>query len=258
MKLFFFNTKGFTLLETLVATLILSFVIIGPLAAIVNSSSYARKAKDTMAATYLAEGTIELLQNQYDSIYVYCRKQPDTPMCAPLATVPNESSANIAWRIFKDRFTATSSQPSCFADNPDGCAFDSLSMIGDITVVPTRYVASSPECASIVDVAIPVVSTTSPVNTQVGGLTQISTTTVMRHAYRCSGVTANIPVNATSSAKTFKRRVSLERIAAPFEAGLPVEQQYNDDIRIVSNVEFKAFGNSTSSVKITRFMHAHQ
>jgi type II secretory pathway pseudopilin PulG len=252
--------KGFTLLETLTSIGIIALVIIGPLAAIINSSSYARKTKDTMTATYLAEGNIELLQNQYDSLYVYCRKKPDDAMCTPLVTMPNETSSQVAWRLFKERFTATSSQPSCYlADNPDGCAFDSLNMIGNATTVPVRYVASSPLCSSMVDVAIPVVID-AIVSGNANGTSPQVTKTITRHSYRCSGVSSHIPVNATSSAKSFKRSITLERIANPAEAitnSNPAEQ-YNDDIRIVSKVEFKTFRGSTSSISVTRFMHARQ
>jgi prepilin-type N-terminal cleavage/methylation domain-containing protein len=255
MNTFSSHSKGFTLLETIVSVAILSFVIIGPLSAIVNSSSYARKTKDTMTATYLAEGTVELLQNQYDSIYVFCRKQPDDSMCKPLALTPNESTSQIAWRVFKVRFAATDGQPSCF--NPVGCSFDSLDLLGSVTSTPTRYIANSPECSSLVDVAIPVTVSPSS-NTQVGGIGTTATISTVRHAYRCNGVASHIPINSSTSTKTFKRSVVMEILPVSFESVLPSIQQYNDDIRVVSKVEFKTFRNATTSVMITRFMHAHQ
>jgi type II secretory pathway pseudopilin PulG len=257
--------KGFTLLETITATAILAFVIIGPLATIVNSSSYARKTKDTMTAMYLAEGTVEMLQNRYDSIYVLCRKLPDDPACAPL--VPNESSAQIAWRLFKTQLTAETGATSCFVSDPNpvnsnplGCSFDSLDMTGTPTSTPTRYVAGSPECSALVDVAVPISDSISPGNTQAGGIGGLTTNNSVRHIYRCSGVGGRVPTNAVVSAKSFNRSITLEQIPVNFEASalVPFLQQYNDDIRIVSKVEFKTFRNATTSVMITRFMHAHQ
>lgn len=254
--------KGFTLLETITATAILAFVIIGPLATIVNSSSYARKTKDTMTAMYLAEGTVEMLQNRYDSIYVLCRKLPDDPACAPL--VPNESSAQIAWRLFKTQLASVSGQTSCFINdttgtpNPLGCSFDSLDMTGTPTSTPTRYVAGSPECSALVDVAIPISDSTSPGNTQAGGIGGLTTKNSVRHMYRCNGVDGRIPVGASTSTKSFNRSVTLEQIPTSFETNPDILQHYNDDIRIVSKVEFKTFRNATTSVMITRFMHAHQ
>ena len=170
MKIISSYRKGFTLLETMAATAILAVVIIGPLATIVNSSSYARKTKDTMTAMYLAEGNVEMLQNRYDSIYVLCRKLPDDPACLP--SVPNETSAQIAWRIFKTQLASVSGQTSCFANdttapNPLGCSFDSLDMIGAPTSTPTRYMAGSPECSELVDVAVPITDSVSSGNTQV-------------------------------------------------------------------------------------------
>jgi prepilin-type N-terminal cleavage/methylation domain-containing protein len=255
--------KGFTLLETMAATAILAFVIIGPLATIVNSSSYARKTKDTMTAMYLAEGNVEMLQNRYDSIYVLCRKLPDDPACMPLLGT-NETSAQIAWRLFKTQLASVSGQTSCFINdttgtpNPLGCSFDSLDMTGTPTSTPTRYVAGSPECSALVDVAVPISDSASPGNTQAGGVGSLTTNNSVRHIYRCSGVGGRVPTNAVVSAKSFNRSVTLEQIPTSFETNPDILQHYNDDIRIVSKVEFRTFRNSTTSVMITRFMHAHQ
>jgi prepilin-type N-terminal cleavage/methylation domain-containing protein len=250
------TTKGFTLLETLASIAIISFVVIGPLAAIVNSSSYARKTKDTMTATYLAEEAVELLQNQYDSMFVYCRKQPDSPTCF---TATGESPSQVAWRLFKERLTATSSQPSCYSvDNPNGCAFDTLNMTGDITAVPTRYDASSPECASIVEVTTPIKVMVPP-----GGATgnvALVEKVVNRHTYMCQGLVDSnrVPVGASTSTKTFKRTVSVEQLPTPSEIGLPIADQRHDDLRIVTKVDFRTLYGSTGSISITRFMHARQ
>ena len=68
--------KAFTLLETLTSIAILSFVIVGPLTVIMGSSSYARQTKDVMVATYLAEESEKILQNQYETLYIDCKNQP--------------------------------------------------------------------------------------------------------------------------------------------------------------------------------------
>lgn len=249
--------KGFTLLETLASVAIISFVIIGPLAAIVNSSSYARKTKDTMTATYLAEESIELLQNQYDSLFVYCRKNPDL---APCISVTGESPSQVAWRVFKTRLSAVDSQPSCYvADNPDGCAFDTLNMTGDVTLTPTRYIASSPDCSALVEVTTPVTVLVTPggANQTGGGPVE---RVINRHTYMCKGVndTARFPAGSATSTKAFTRKITIERLAAPFEAALLPDEQYHDDLRVVTKVDFRTMYGSTGSISITRFMHARQ
>lgn len=234
--------QAFTLLETLVSIAILSFVIIGPLAVIMNSSVYARKTKDTMIATYLAEESTELLQNQYDSLYVFCQGDPGS--CLLPDSYPNESPSQATWRIFKERLSATSSQPSCYlADNSAGCSFDFLNMIGDITTVPERYVATDTSCSSLQDV--------SSMVTQDGSQ-------VAKHMYVCKGVPAHIPPGASFGLKEYHRSITVERIPATFESSLPPEQQYYDDLRIVTRVTFKSIYGATSSVSVTRFMHARQ
>lgn len=242
MYIFYKKTKGFTLLETLVSIGILAMVIVGPLAVIINSSSYARKTKDTMVATHLAEEAMELLQNQYDSLYVFCQDQPDT--CLASSPFPDETAAQATWRIFKDRLSATSSQPSCYVtDNPNGCSFDFLNMVKDISLVPERFVATGAECSSL---------------TEASSLVDQGGTSVNKHMYVCKGVPAHIPPGATLSAKNFTRKVTIERLPAAFESGLPSDEQYYDDLRVVTNVWYKSLYGATSTVEIARFMHARQ
>jgi prepilin-type N-terminal cleavage/methylation domain-containing protein len=181
------KAKGFTLLETLVSVGILALVIVGPLAAIMNSSSYARQTKDAMVATYLAEEAIELLQNQYDSLYVYCKKNSGVDPCN---TTGSETAGQTAWRVFKERLNAGGGQPSCFLSghvsdpsviaNPDGCSYDFEHLIGDITVNPTRYVSSDDECLYLVGA-----STTIPIYVRHGETYQL--VDVIKHRYVCNG-----------------------------------------------------------------------
>lgn len=242
MSTFNIQTKGFTLLETLASIGILALVIIGPLAVIVNSSSYARKTKDTIIATHLAEEAMELIQNQYDSLYIYCQEESNT--CLYTDVYPNESAAQATWRIFKERFTATSSQPSCYVDdNPNGCAFDFFNIKGDVTLVPERYVATASECSSLGEVTSSVTQGGVPVD---------------RHMYVCKGVPAHIPPSATVSAKNFRRSITIERLPAAFESALPEDEQYYDDLRVIARVSYQTLNGASSTIAITRFMHARQ
>jgi len=266
--------KGFTLVETLASISILAIVVIGPLSAIVSSSGYARLAKDTMTATYLAEGAVELLQNQYDSMYVYCRKNLTATdvggLCEPQtigATEVLETTGETSWRLFKNRLTASSENPSCYtssqgtdgtyATNAAGCAFDSLSLLASSTEKLVRYAGDSNYCKELVPVATTTKRTVfikgsgGQEDFEVGGFVYATSTT-----YVCNGRSlTNIGTKVLSNAKPFKRTVSIEQVST-FEAGASSSAQYSDDLRLTSNVEFKSYNGSTKNIKIVRFMHA--
>ncbi len=234
--------QGFTLLETLTSIAILSLVIIGPLSSIINSSSYARQTKDTMIATYLAEESLELLQNQYDSLYVFCSAQAADPFCAPAFV--GETPGQIAWRLFKARFGAAGGQPSCFLkrdddtdDNLDGCSFDFIHMLSAPTsTTPVRYVSTNSACKQIV------------------GIATVLAAGVTRHSYVCSGVPAH--VTGTKNEKMFARSVTIEWLRT-FEVG-GMSSHYNDDLRITVKVQYRGVNGIVSSVKIIRYMHSQQ
>jgi prepilin-type N-terminal cleavage/methylation domain-containing protein len=217
--------KGFTLLETLVSIGILALVIAGPLAAIINSSSYARQTKDTMIATYLAEEAVELLQNQYDSLSVFCKNQPADALCTPSGT---ETPGQIAWRVFKARIGPIAAAQSCYS--PSSCSYDYIDMLGDVAASPfVRYSSSGSSCPALVN----------------------ASTTDSLHNYVCQGVPSHImgPVEA----KAFTRSISIEDVLAPFD---PVGGEYNDDLRVTVDVQFKGVNQFMHSVKIISFMHA--
>lgn len=233
-----YNNKGFTLLETLVSIGILALVIVGPLAVIINSSSYARQTKDTMVATYLAEEAVELLQNQYDSIYVFCKKQPSDVLCA---TASGDTPGQKAWWLFKTRLSAAGGQ-SCFlkhedgsTDNISGCSYDFINMLGDITVSPVRYIATADECKSIVMVA----TTTS------AGIHQ---------TYVCKGLPSHYFGGAVAT-KDFTRSVTVEWLKT-FETDPSMFNHYNDDLRIVVRVVYRGFNGYPYTVGITQYMHS--
>lgn len=227
--------KAFTLLETLTSIAILSFVIIGPLSVIMGSSSYARQTKDVMIATYLAEESVELLQNQYDTLYIYCKNQPADPFCA---TSTGEVGGQIPWRLFKERLGAIDGYPSCYSNsNPDGCSFDYLDMAGGATTTPPRYSVNDVECPFLVGVTTPIV----------GGDGETL------YTYACAGVPAHI--TGSVSVMNFVRSVSVEQIPT-FESSLPEDEQYNDDLRVTAQIKFKGVNGVTQTQKIVRFFHA--
>lgn len=229
MILFSKKIKAFTLLETLTSIAILAVVIVGPLSVIINSSAYARQTKDTIIATYLAEESVELLQNQYDSLYIYCNKQLGI---GPCTTSTGENGSQIAWRVFKERLAVA---PSCFS--PSSCSFDYINMAGDITITPLHYsptdTSSGAACAWLVE----------------------ASTTAELHTYLCKGVPAHIGTSYPMSNKQYVRAVSVEDIPVSFENTGPSNNWYNDDLRITAEIGFKGI-YATSSVKITKFMHA--
>lgn len=241
MKKQFLFLKGLTLLETLVSITIISLVIIGPLAYITASSSYARQSKNVITATYLAEEAIELLQNYYDSLYLFCRGQSGLNPCIP-ATFSAESDAQMAWRLFKERLSADGSYPSCFSkkgsivDNELGCSFDYIDMINQpvdqpLTSTSSRYLPNAQECPYIMLTA----SSTFP-------------------SYVCSGIPSRTEGKKTTT--FFKRVITLEQMPT-FENpdNIPWNYQDHDDVRINVEVFYRATNGATRSVKITRFIH---
>lgn len=152
----FKKIKAFTLLETMVATSLLVVAIIGPVSVMLSSVTYANLSKENLTAKYLAEEAIELLQNRVDTLYVFCLKNSDEPICIPSA---GETYPQVSWRIFKDGLGTTTGMTSCInltnISNPDGCTFDYEGMLKSATMTPTLYSG---------DVASPIVliATTTP------------------------------------------------------------------------------------------------
>ncbi len=231
------STPAFTLLETLASVTILVFVVIGPLSTILNSSAYARQSKDVMVASYLADEATELLQNQYDSIYIYCKNNPADVMCTP-GTTPTgqtESNGQLSWKLFKARFAGVdSSHVSCMY--PSTCAYDYTDMTAAVTQTPERYSTYGTDCPYLVSV-----KTTTPVP----GASNGATTDV--YTYACAGQPTHTV--GTVGATRFTRSVSMESVPT-FDA------TYNDDIRIITQVQFKGLNGLTKSVKVIRFFHA--
>ncbi len=264
MKNFDTKIRGFTLLETLASIAILSLVIIGPLSVTISSSSYARTTKDTIVATYLAEEAVELLQNQYDSLYVYCRKNASSTevggLCVP--NVLETTTGQTSWRLFKDRLSGLGGQPTCYlpkngagtgsypnnaVGNSAGCAFDYIDMQASSTEPLVRNIASSNSCKYLISVAS---STMRSMNILLVSTLTTSTST----SYVCGGISAHIPALSVVGLKQYTRSVTVDQLST-FET-VPASDQYNDDLRITSSVQFKGINGITHTTKIVRFMHA--
>lgn len=234
------NKRGFTLLETLTSVAILTLTIIGPLTVIMGSSTYARQTKDVMGATYLAEEAVEMIQNRYDSIYVFCNSNPDDEYCEPLNV--DETPGEIAWRQFKNQLTALDGNPSCYEiDNVDGCSFDFIDMLEGVTTTPTRYDADDAACLYLVGMTDerPGIEDQEP--------TQVTT-------YVCKGVQEHLAGQA--SGVQYTRKVYLEKLPAVFEGILPEDEQYNGDVRIKVEVLFRGANGVQKTLSIIRFLHA--
>jgi hypothetical protein len=159
-------------------------------------------------------------------LYVLCAKQPGV---SPCTTVASESSGQIAWRVFKERFSSLSGQPSCFLDeNADGCSFDHIDMQADITTNPVRYDASANACSQII------------AKKQSGVVT-----------YVCMGIPSRL--SGGTLGFSYKRSVYLEKLPT-FEA-TAFEEQDNDDVRVTADVTYKAVNGSARSIKIVRYIH---
>jgi type II secretory pathway pseudopilin PulG len=218
-----FNTsrsvRAFTLVETLVATFIITIVILGPLTVAVNSSTYAKQTRSVMIATYLAEESIELLRHQQDSIYLRCSQSSGTACSISLGENPRQA----AWRIFKERLGANSQGDSCFSvENPAGCSYDFINLIGGEDSSFAKYASTRSECSTL--------SITSAA------------------LYVCAGVHGS---GATPT--IFARSVGV--VSVPTFIG--TDQQYNDDLRITTTVSFTKPNGYIRQIKVVDFIHAH-
>lgn len=213
------EVKGFTLIETLVSTFIITMVILGPLTLASRASAYARITKDTLIATYLAQESIELIRHQQDSVYIRCVQEAGTT-CLPTST---ESIPDAAWRTFRNRFNSVSGV-SCFAvENPNGCSYDFIDMTTNEDTTPTKYDSTLAFCNTL--------------------SLQAST-----NLYVCSGRASGAGYSLTK----FSRSISITSI--PTLSG--AEQNYNDDLRVTVTVSFRRSNGYLNQVKVVDFLHA--
>lgn len=213
------STRGFTLIETLVSTFIITMVILGPLTLASRAASYARITKDTLIATYLAQESIELLRHQQDSIYIRCVQEAGGT-CVPSTT---ESIPDAAWRIFRNRLNSTSGT-SCFSnENPAGCSYDFIDMTANEDATPTKYVSTDAFCNTL----------------------SIQNST---NLYVCTGRGSGAGYTLTK----FNRSISI--VSIPTLGGS--EQNYNDDLRVTVTVSFRRADGFVNQLKVTDFLHA--
>lgn len=215
------TVRAFTLVETLVSTLIISLVILGPLTVASDASSYARLTKDTLIATYLAQESIELLRHQQDSVYIRCI-QATASVCTPTGT---ETVQEAAWRVFKARLASTPQGTSCFdTDNASGCSYDFIDMATNEDTNPTKYISTQSSCNYL----------------------SLETTI---NLYVCSGVRGT---GGGYLVTNFSRSVSITSI--PTFTG--ADQTYNDDLRVTVTVTFKKANGYLHQIKVVDFLHA--
>lgn len=212
--------RAFTLVETLVSTMIISLVILGPLTVAINASTYARQTKDIMVGTYLAEESAELLHHLQDSVYLKCVADSSSTNTVCQAQADSngiyETPKETAWRVFENYLT---SGVSCFGAS--GCSYDFINMTADEDTVPTKYLPTDNLCSSL--------SITS------------------NFLYVCTGAHG-----AGATLTSFKRSVFLESI--PTYSGN--DSVYNDDIRVTVYVTFRRQNGYTRTIKLTDFLHA--
>ncbi len=214
------SVKAFTLVETLVSTMIISLVILGPLTVAINASTYARQTKDIMVATYLAQEATELLHHLQDSIYLKCvaDNTSSNTVCQAQANsdgvyeIPRET----AWRVFKSQLTTG---VSCFT--APGCTYDFIDFTANENVAPTKYLVSNIACSTL--------SITS------------------NYLYVCSGAHG-----AGGTNTSFSRNVFIESLQT-FSGN---DALYNDDLRITVTVSFRRQNGYTRTVKLVDFLHA--
>jgi prepilin-type N-terminal cleavage/methylation domain-containing protein len=217
------SPRGFTLVETLVSTMIITLVVLGPLTVASNASTYARLTKDTLIATYLAQEAIELLRYQQDSVYIRCI-QGTSSECT---VTGNEATKDAAWRLFRARLGSNSQGASCFdVNNASGCSYDFIDMTANPDFAPTKYISSQSSCSTL----------------------SLETAT---NLYVCSGV------HGTGSGyglTRFSRSVSITSVPT-FGDGTS-EEEYNDDLRVTVTITFKRPNGYLQQVKVVDFLHA--
>lgn len=212
------SVRAFTLIETLVSIMIISFVILGPLSVAMKASAYARQTKDTIIATYLSQEALELLHHQQDSIFLRCLDQASTTLCPML---DGETPSMAAWRIFQSRLGTNAQGTSCYdTDSNSPCSYDFINMTTNEDSSPSKYPFSSNSCATL---------SVSP-----------------QHLYLCTGVHGATGYTLTP----FTRSVSVKTLPT-FDAN------YNNDLRVTVTVSFKRLTGYVRQIKIVDFFHAH-
>jgi len=120
------NNKGFTLVETMFAVMILTFVIVGMMTVVASSLFSARYAKDEITANYLLQEVVDYIRNDRDTTVFL-----------------QSGDVSTAWNTFANRYTANCSNQAT------GCYFDVLNAINASPVTPTVCSSSSEGCPNL-------------------------------------------------------------------------------------------------------------
>lgn len=241
------ESKAFTLIETMVAIVIIVMAVMGPLSVAVASSGYVRDTKDHTIATYLAQEGIDLLRYRKANIVINCVVNNDTPSCpgdilpVPLTatTTPRESS----WRVFKAQMGTTtyngfSNNSYCFSQT--GCAYD----INDILYTtpgnqakPNLHDIGSGDCAYLYR------------NDTGDG------TGDQDFLYRCFKAGETDGWTKTG----FSRKITLQDIATSTGNATTDSyvRTYEDDIRVISEVTYIRHNGLTKTIKIVDYIHSN-
>lgn len=248
MKINFSKTKttvkAFTLIETLLATFIISMVVLGPLTVSITASSYARDTKGAIIANYLAHEGLELVRYKRDSAMVECLN--GAASCTLLSFNPPETIQQGAWRLFKERMGLNgweNGYPPCFVgqSTTEGCALDIYGTISTGGDVGERYLGESgDECSSLyID------------DRKDKGNTAVSTgMDVTDWIYVCKN--NGTPYNYSSSG--YKRVIKLTSVTLP--SWNDYQKMYEDDIRVESIVTYRKNMGVTKTVKVIDYLHA--
>lgn len=244
------SVRAFTLLEVLASFTIVTMVILGPLSFSVNSASYSRQSKDVLTSEYLAQEALELLHNQYDTLYIECahNKGPCEETINP--TLSGETSGSKAWRTFKTRLDdTTDGAASCF--DTGGCTYDLIDMLDTTTVTPPpkRYVPVSNICSGLAMV-YSVVAGYDP---------------DMRNYYVCSGIDTSRLKDDHFKIKqsAYTRKITITSVPTFTETGTPIPASppaniglYQDDLVVTATVSFRRSNGVIREIKVVDLIHA--
>jgi type II secretory pathway pseudopilin PulG len=110
-------TSGFTLVETMVAVLILTLTIVSLMTVVANSLFAARYARDEITAGYLLQEVVDSIKNDRDTM-VYLQ---------------NTNTVDDSWITFKTKYNSCSATSGT---NGGGCYFDVLAEAGNANPIP--------------------------------------------------------------------------------------------------------------------------
>ena len=236
----FKNPKAFTLVEAMVATVIIIIAISGPLAVAVAASGYVRDTKDNMTSIYLAQEAIDLLRYKRDSLTINCLNhynesscptidfETEYPTLLPLMT-GSSSPKEAAWKIFKNQigFGGVHANDDCHSS--DGCYYDFIGFVGKTAVEdPVTYNYNS-GCDYLY-------------RKDDGDGSEKED-----FVYMCTN--GGLGYTKTS----FSRKVFLERLSTSTN---PYIQDYHDDIKVIVTVSYLRHNGLIKEAKLVDFLHS--